>query len=137
MPSKRSRAFAVTVRLAPGADPAAGLVQAARRVLVAPSVQAAQIVRQAEEEAQPLQAQVGAGEMAAPAAGAGRLDQGVQRVRRRRGASYPGGAGRRLRGAMRRRRELRGASLAECLHQANAKPGDGDNESRKPDGLQP
>ena len=36
-------------------------------MFAAPSVEAAQVVRQAEQEAQPLQAKVGAGEAAAPA----------------------------------------------------------------------
>ena len=60
MASNRPLAFPGTVRLAPGPEPTAGLVQAPGRVLVAPVVEDAQVVGQPKQEAQLLQPQVGA-----------------------------------------------------------------------------
>ena len=78
--SNRLRALAGTVGLHPGADLAARLVEAAGGVLVAAPVEVAEVVGEANEEAQLLDAEVGAGEVRLPAAGVGGLDEGLQHV---------------------------------------------------------
>ena len=68
------------VGLHPGADLAPGLVETAGRVLVAAPVEVAEVVGEAEEEAQLFDAEVGAGECCQPTPGVGGLDEGFQNV---------------------------------------------------------
>ena len=66
--------------LHPGADLAPGLVETAGRVPVAAPVEVAEVVGEAEEEAQLFDAEVGAGECCLPTPGVGGLDEGFQNV---------------------------------------------------------
>ena len=66
--------------LPPGADLAPCLVEGAGGVLVAARAQVAQVRGEADEEAQLLDAEVGAGKGRLAAAGVGGLDEGFQNV---------------------------------------------------------
>ena len=80
MPSNRSRAFPGTLRLAPRADLAPGLIQAARGVFVPAVVQAPQVARQPDQEPELLQPEVGAGERIPAPLGVRGFDQPFQHV---------------------------------------------------------
>ncbi len=64
------------------ADLAARLVETAGGVFVAAPVEVAEVVGEAEEETELLDAEVGAGEGRLPATGVGGLDEGLQNVER-------------------------------------------------------
>ena len=76
----RSSAGAGAVGFPPCADLAPGLVEGTGGVLVAARVQVLQVHGEADEEAQLLDAEVGAGEVRFPVPGVGRLDEGFEDV---------------------------------------------------------
>ena len=80
MASNRSCSFFATLGLRPCAHPAPGVVDTARRMLVAAQVQDAQVPREPEQETEFLKPQVGIGEVTQPAPRIGRLDQAFEHV---------------------------------------------------------
>ena len=82
MPPNRLSCCVGTLRLYPAANQAADFIDAARRVLVAPCVDQAQLVRQPHEKAQSFQSQIGVSQQCFASARVGGGDQGVQHVER-------------------------------------------------------
>ena len=72
------------MRPSPAADQPPRLLECARGVLVAAMVEVSEVLRQPEQEAQLLEAEVRGIQMAPPVAGVRRLDQALQHVERRR-----------------------------------------------------